>query len=138
MKSKHCSQHGHRPKSFAVSSSALPFTLATDATGAASSIRFQHINHDGGEASCACAVVQGLAAKQHSGFERFVCGLMAGTLAKLGTHPLDVVKKRYQIAGLQRDLRYRCILGCPVHDMHITDQQLAPGVPQLVRYAKVL
>jgi len=36
----------------------------------------------------------------------FVCGLLAGTLAKLGTHPLDVVKKRYQIAGLQRSVKY--------------------------------
>lgn len=36
----------------------------------------------------------------------FLCGLLAGTLAKLGTHPLDVVKKRYQIAGLQRSVKY--------------------------------
>lgn len=35
-----------------------------------------------------------------------MCGLLAGTLAKLGTHPLDVAKKRYQVAGLQRDLRW--------------------------------
>ena len=41
----------------------------------------------------------------HSGFERFMCGLLAGTLAKLTTHPLDVAKKRFQIAGLQRDPR---------------------------------
>lgn len=33
---------------------------------------------------------------------RFACGLAAGTLAKLVTNPLDVAKKRYQIAGLQR------------------------------------
>jgi solute carrier family 25 thiamine pyrophosphate transporter 19 len=38
--------------------------------------------------------------------QSFVCGLAAGTLAKLGTHPLDVVKKRFQVAGLQRSARY--------------------------------
>ncbi|KAL4450211.1 hypothetical protein ABPG77_010880 [Micractinium sp. CCAP 211/92] len=36
----------------------------------------------------------------------FVCGLAAGMLAKLGTHPLDVAKKRFQVAGLQRSTRY--------------------------------
>lgn len=42
----------------------------------------------------------------HSSFERFVCGLCAGTVAKLTTHPLDVAKKRFQVAGLPRDARY--------------------------------
>ena len=28
---------------------------------------------------------------------RFMCGLTAGTLAKLATHPLDVAKKRFQV-----------------------------------------
>lgn len=42
----------------------------------------------------------------HSSFERFMCGLCAGTLAKLTTHPLDVAKKRFQVAGLPRDARY--------------------------------
>jgi solute carrier family 25 thiamine pyrophosphate transporter 19 len=41
-----------------------------------------------------------------SAFQSFVCGLAAGTLAKLGTHPLDVVKKRFQVAGLQRSAAY--------------------------------
>lgn len=41
-----------------------------------------------------------------SGFQSFVCGLGAGTLAKLGSHPLDVVKKRIQVAGLQRSIKY--------------------------------
>lgn len=41
----------------------------------------------------------------HSKFERFVCGMCAGTLAKLTTHPLDVAKKRFQVAGLPRDAR---------------------------------
>jgi solute carrier family 25 thiamine pyrophosphate transporter 19 len=36
----------------------------------------------------------------------FTCGLLAGLLAKLSTHPLDVAKKRYQVAGLQRSLKY--------------------------------
>jgi len=45
-----------------------------------------------------------------SSLQHFMCGLAAGTLAKLGTHPLDVAKKRYQIAGLQRAAQY----GAPV------------------------
>ncbi|KAF8064540.1 thiamine diphosphate carrier 2 [Scenedesmus sp. PABB004] len=38
--------------------------------------------------------------------QAFACGLAAGLLAKLGSHPLDVAKKRYQVAGLPRSLRY--------------------------------
>jgi solute carrier family 25 thiamine pyrophosphate transporter 19 len=38
--------------------------------------------------------------------QAFTCGLAAGLLAKLGSHPLDVAKKRYQVAGLPRSLRY--------------------------------
>jgi len=38
--------------------------------------------------------------------QTFACGLAAGLVAKLGSHPLDVAKKRYQVAGLQRSLRY--------------------------------
>lgn len=38
--------------------------------------------------------------------QAFACGLAAGMLAKLGTHPLDVAKKRFQVAGLQRSARY--------------------------------
>ncbi|KAK9845387.1 hypothetical protein WJX81_005301 [Elliptochloris bilobata] len=38
--------------------------------------------------------------------DRFLCGLAAGMIAKLGTHPLDVAKKRFQVAGLQRSLGY--------------------------------
>lgn len=41
-----------------------------------------------------------------SSFQSFLCGLAAGTLAKIGTHPLDLVKKRFQVAGLQRSARY--------------------------------
>lgn len=38
--------------------------------------------------------------------KNFFSGLAAGTLAKLGTHPLDVVKKRFQVAGLERSMSY--------------------------------
>ncbi|KAL3812870.1 hypothetical protein ACJIZ3_014138 [Penstemon smallii] len=41
-----------------------------------------------------------------SSFQLFLCGLAAGTSAKGVCHPLDVVKKRFQIEGLQRDPRY--------------------------------
>lgn len=30
--------------------------------------------------------------------QHFLCGLAAGMLAKLGTHPLDVAKKRFQVS----------------------------------------
>ncbi|UPR02549.1 mitochondrial substrate carrier protein [Chloropicon primus] len=36
----------------------------------------------------------------------FVCGLASGFIAKFATHPLDVVKKRYQVAGLKRSATY--------------------------------
>ncbi|XVE82129.1 hypothetical protein DITRI_Ditri15bG0122100 [Diplodiscus trichospermus] len=41
-----------------------------------------------------------------SSFQLFICGLAAGTCAKLACHPLDVVKKRFQIEGLQRHPKY--------------------------------
>ncbi|KAJ7955076.1 Mitochondrial carrier protein [Quillaja saponaria] len=44
--------------------------------------------------------------KSLSSFQLFLCGLAAGTCAKLVCHPLDVVKKRFQIEGLQRHPRY--------------------------------
>ena len=34
------------------------------------------------------------------------CGFGAGCVARLIIHPLDVVKKRFQVAGLARSLRY--------------------------------
>lgn len=40
------------------------------------------------------------------GWANFTCGFLAGLLSKLATHPLDVAKKRYQVAGLQRSLNY--------------------------------
>ncbi|XP_023904426.1 mitochondrial thiamine diphosphate carrier 2 [Quercus suber] len=39
-------------------------------------------------------------------FQLFLCGLAAGTCAKLVCHPLDVVKKRFQVEGLPRHPRY--------------------------------
>eukprot|EP00897_Mesotaenium_endlicherianum_P003392 jgi/Mesen1/3080/ME000183S02138 len=39
-------------------------------------------------------------------FEQFTSGLVAGTLAKVICHPLDVVKKRFQVGGLARHVRY--------------------------------
>lgn len=41
-----------------------------------------------------------------SSFQLFLCGIAAGTCAKLVCHPLDVVKKRFQVEGLQRHPRY--------------------------------
>ncbi|CAK9269580.1 unnamed protein product [Sphagnum jensenii] len=41
-----------------------------------------------------------------SGTQHFVCGLGAGLFAKLSCHPLDVVKKRFQVEGLARHPRY--------------------------------
>ncbi|KAJ6817092.1 mitochondrial thiamine pyrophosphate carrier 1 isoform X2 [Iris pallida] len=41
-----------------------------------------------------------------SSFQLFICGFAAGTCAKAVCHPLDVVKKRFQIEGLQRHPKY--------------------------------
>ncbi|KAE8714201.1 putative Soybean protein regulated by cold-2 [Hibiscus syriacus] len=41
-----------------------------------------------------------------SSLQLLICGLAAGTCAKLVCHPLDVVKKRFQIEGLQRHPKY--------------------------------
>lgn len=41
---------------------------------------------------------QRLSDAPEASFARFACGLLAGTLAKLATHPLDVAKKRYQVS----------------------------------------
>jgi hypothetical protein len=38
-----------------------------------------------------------MAASEGSTLQAFVCGLAAGTIAKMGTHPLDVAKKRFQV-----------------------------------------
>ncbi|KAL6785698.1 hypothetical protein ACKKBF_B01280 [Auxenochlorella protothecoides x Auxenochlorella symbiontica] len=38
--------------------------------------------------------------------QHLVCGLASGLLAKLATHPLDVAKKRVQVAGLARSTAY--------------------------------
>ncbi|XP_072985903.1 mitochondrial thiamine diphosphate carrier 2-like isoform X1 [Typha latifolia] len=41
-----------------------------------------------------------------SSFQLFLCGVTAGAFAKSVCHPLDVVKKRFQIEGLQRHPKY--------------------------------
>ena len=46
-----------------------------------------------------CALLHESPEAAPSGFQSFMCGLAAGTLAKLGSHPLDVAKKRYQVRG---------------------------------------
>lgn len=38
--------------------------------------------------------------------QHLLCGLASGLLAKLATHPLDVAKKRVQVAGLARAASY--------------------------------
>ncbi|KAI8002614.1 Mitochondrial thiamine diphosphate carrier 2 [Camellia lanceoleosa] len=48
----------------------------------------------------------GVADESLSSFQLFICGLAAGTCAKVVCHPLDVVKKRFQVEGLQRHPRY--------------------------------
>ena len=42
--------------------------------------------------------VQSQPGKAEQRWERFFCGLAAGMMAKLGTHPLDVAKKRFQVS----------------------------------------
>ncbi|XP_078436257.1 mitochondrial thiamine diphosphate carrier 2-like [Wolffia australiana] len=41
-----------------------------------------------------------------SSFQLFLCGLASGSSAKAICHPLDVVKKRFQIEGLRRHPKY--------------------------------
>lgn len=45
-----------------------------------------------------------------SAFDKFCAGVAAGSAAKLALHPLDVAKKRLQVAGLARSAAY----GAPV------------------------
>ncbi|KAH9328492.1 hypothetical protein KI387_000600 [Taxus chinensis] len=47
-----------------------------------------------------------------SSSQLFLCGFAAGTVAKVVCHPLDVVKKRFQVEGLRRHPRY----GAPVEE----------------------
>ncbi|KAH7289041.1 hypothetical protein KP509_31G055100 [Ceratopteris richardii] len=42
--------------------------------------------------------------------ELFGCGLAAGITAKVFCHPLDVVKKRFQVEGLRRHPRYGAVI----------------------------
>lgn len=49
---------------------------------------------------------QGTAEDSLSELQLFACGIAAGTAAKVCCHPLDVVKKRFQVEGLRRHPRY--------------------------------
>jgi Mitochondrial carrier protein len=42
-----------------------------------------------------------MTAESVSSFQLFLCGLFAGTFAKSVCHPLDVVKKRFQVRILK-------------------------------------
>lgn len=48
----------------------------------------------------------GDAGEKLSSMSNAACGFGAGCVARLIIHPLDVVKKRFQVAGLARSLRY--------------------------------
>jgi hypothetical protein len=54
-----------------------------------------HRERHGGGAGAAAG---GEAAKPDR-LQAFACGLLAGLVAKLVSHPLDVAKKRYQVGG---------------------------------------
>lgn len=41
-----------------------------------------------------------------SSWEKFVCGVLAGSASKLALHPADVAKKRLQVMGLRRHASY--------------------------------
>ena len=41
-----------------------------------------------------------------SSWEKFVCGVLAGSASKLVLHPADVAKKRLQVMGLRRHASY--------------------------------
>ncbi|GBG67262.1 hypothetical protein CBR_g88551 [Chara braunii] len=45
-----------------------------------------------------------------SSFQHVWCGLFAGTFSKACCHPLDVVRKRFQVRGLMRDPRYGAVV----------------------------
>lgn len=54
----------------------------------------------------AAAAAAGDAGERLSSMSNAACGFGAGCVARLVIHPLDVVKKRFQVAGLARSLRY--------------------------------
>ncbi|GLC38991.1 hypothetical protein PLESTB_001774000 [Pleodorina starrii] len=79
---------------------------AAAATGTSSSSSGRDATQAAPSPSPAPSPAVSLPGVQSSRLQAFACGLLAGLLAKLVTHPLDVAKKRYQVAGLQRSLRY--------------------------------
>ncbi|KAI5080057.1 hypothetical protein GOP47_0005536 [Adiantum capillus-veneris] len=48
--------------------------------------------------------------EESSWVQPFGCGLAAGITAKVFCHPLDVIKKRFQVGGLKRHPRYGAIV----------------------------
>jgi solute carrier family 25 thiamine pyrophosphate transporter 19 len=66
----------------------------------------QQPQHRGDSANPSSSSSSGSAVLDNKRLQTFACGLAAGLIAKLGSHPLDVAKKRYQVAGLPRSLRY--------------------------------
>lgn len=89
---------------------------AADAEAAADRRGRQARTRSGGEAGegravrevadeAAAAAERSASGLQSNRLQAFACGLVAGLVAKLVTHPLDVAKKRYQVAGLQRSLK---------------------------------
>jgi solute carrier family 25 (mitochondrial thiamine pyrophosphate transporter), member 19 len=48
----------------------------------------------------------GSSAEGLTSWEKFMCGVLAGSASKLALHPADVVKKRLQVMGLRRHASY--------------------------------
>lgn len=61
-----------------------------------------------------------------------IAGFLSGVTSKLATHPLDVVKKRYQVAGLNRSLRY----GKPIDQKAV--MSIMTCLSQIVRMEGIL
>jgi solute carrier family 25 thiamine pyrophosphate transporter 19 len=83
------------------------FNKAWDAAAAQRRHRRQQqaLNNNSSSSSSSAEALLGSKLEDRK-FQSFTCGLAAGLIAKLGSHPLDVAKKRYQVAGLPRSLRY--------------------------------
>jgi solute carrier family 25 thiamine pyrophosphate transporter 19 len=82
------------------------FNKAWDAAAAQRRQQRQQNNHSSSSSSSNGAEALLGSKLEDRKLQAFTCGLAAGLIAKLGSHPLDVAKKRYQVAGLPRSLRY--------------------------------
>lgn len=87
---------------------ALQFGLydAFNAAWSSARVRLQARSAEGGVGSGASSAAAVARRHEETAFQCIVCGLASGMLAKLASHPLDVIKKRYQIAGLARAPQY--------------------------------